>query len=157
MDYARIETSARAARDGGAEVVLVLGLGFVGTAVAGNLARAEKNGARLFFVIGLDRHDDAGLAKVARLDQGSSPTYANDPSLERVIHEACVASKNLVGTTDPRAIGLADIVVSCINLDVQREMRRDIKRLLRVSGRFDEAELDELVRQVVEVARRRLA
>ncbi len=44
-----------------------------------------------------------------------------------------------------------------VNLDVQREMRRDIKRLLRVSGRFEEADLDDLVRQVVEVARRRLA
>ena len=40
------------------------------------------------------------------------------------------------------------------NLDVQREMRRDIKRLLRKDGR-DEADLDEVVRRVVEVARRR--
>ena len=43
------------------------------------------------------------------------------------------------------------------NLDVQREMRRDIKRVLRGAGRYGEGELDELVRQVVEVARRRLA
>ena len=43
------------------------------------------------------------------------------------------------------------------NLDVQREMRRDIKRLLRETNRYEEDELDELVRQVVEVARRRLA
>ena len=42
------------------------------------------------------------------------------------------------------------------NLDVQREMRRDIKRLLRDTERYAEDELDELVRQVVEVARRRL-
>ena len=42
------------------------------------------------------------------------------------------------------------------NLDVQREMRRDIKRLLRGAARYDEDELDELVRQVVEMARRRL-
>jgi type I restriction enzyme R subunit len=41
------------------------------------------------------------------------------------------------------------------NLDVQREMRRDVKRLLRQTGR-DEEELDEIVRRVVEVARRRL-
>ena len=41
------------------------------------------------------------------------------------------------------------------NLDVQREMRRDIKRLLRNDGR-DEEDLDEVVRRVVEVARRRL-
>ena len=43
------------------------------------------------------------------------------------------------------------------NLDVQREMRRDIKRLLRDTGPHGEDELDELVRKVVEVARRRLA
>ncbi len=43
------------------------------------------------------------------------------------------------------------------NLDVQREMRRDIKRLLRRTKQYEEDELDELVRQVVEVARRRLA
>ena len=42
------------------------------------------------------------------------------------------------------------------NLDVQREMRRDIKRLLRDTGRYSEDELDEVVRQVVEVARRQL-
>ena len=42
------------------------------------------------------------------------------------------------------------------NLDVQRVMRRDIKRLLRDTKRYEEDELDELVRQVVEVARRRL-
>ena len=43
------------------------------------------------------------------------------------------------------------------NLDVQRELRRDIKRLLRDAGRYEEDALDELVRQVVEVARRRIA
>ena len=43
------------------------------------------------------------------------------------------------------------------SLDIQREMRRDIKRRLRETKRCEEDELDELVRQVVEVARRRLA
>jgi len=43
------------------------------------------------------------------------------------------------------------------NLDVQREMRRDIKRILRDTGRYAESELDDIVRQVVEVARRRLS
>lgn len=134
MDFAGFEQRARAARADGYEIVLVLGLGFVGTAVAGNLARAEKNGKRLFFVVGLDRDDAAGRAKVARLDAGSSPTYANDPSLERVIHEACTVSRNLVGTTDPRAIGLADIVVSCINLDVQRDAGQTDKLTVPTEG-----------------------
>ena len=43
------------------------------------------------------------------------------------------------------------------NLDVQRELRRDLKRRLRDTRRYTEDDLDELVRQVVEVARRRIA
>ena len=42
------------------------------------------------------------------------------------------------------------------NLDVQREMRRDIKRGLRAAGDHDEAHLDELAHRIVELARRRL-
>ena len=41
------------------------------------------------------------------------------------------------------------------NLDVQREMRRDIKRMLRNTRHYDEGQLDRLVREVVEAARRR--
>ena len=42
------------------------------------------------------------------------------------------------------------------NLDVQRELRRDLKRQLRETRRYHEEELDELVRRVVEVARARI-
>ena len=41
------------------------------------------------------------------------------------------------------------------NLDVQREMRRDVKRLLRNTERYGEDELDEVAGRVIEVARRR--
>jgi nucleotide sugar dehydrogenase len=117
-----ISARASSARKDGAEVVLVLGLGFVGTAVAANLARTKSGTRRTFFVIGLDLDNAPGREKVARLDEGRSPTYANDPSLEKVISAAAGAEpKNLVGTTDPRAIALADVVVSCINLDLKRE------------------------------------
>ena len=41
------------------------------------------------------------------------------------------------------------------NLEVQREMRRDIKRELRESGNYTDERLDELANQIVELARRR--
>ena len=41
------------------------------------------------------------------------------------------------------------------NLEVQREMRRDIKRKLRESGDYTEEQLDELANRIVELARRR--
>lgn len=134
MDYTTIEQRAQAARGAGQQVVLVLGLGFVGTAVAGNLARAERDGRRLFFVIGLDRDDAPGREKASALDAGRSPTYANDPSLERVIREACLDSKTLVGGVDPRLIALADVVVSCINLDVQRASGQTEKLTVPTEG-----------------------
>ena len=42
------------------------------------------------------------------------------------------------------------------NEDVQRLMRRDIKRVLRPSGDYTEERLDELANQTVELARRRI-
>ena len=39
--------------------------------------------------------------------------------------------------------------------DVQRRMRRDIKRALREAGELSEPELDELARNMVDVSRRR--
>jgi len=44
-----------------------------------------------------------------------------------------------------------------LNHDVQREMRRDIKRILRGTRPEDEEALDELARWVIEVARTRLS
>ena len=41
------------------------------------------------------------------------------------------------------------------NLEVLREMRRDIKRELRPTGDYTEAQLDELANRIVEMARRR--
>jgi UDP-N-acetyl-D-glucosamine dehydrogenase len=121
MKFEDISHRAAAAREGGAEVALVLGLGFVGTAVAANLARTAKREKRSFFVIGLEMDDPRGRKKAEQLDEGRSPTYTNDPSLEKVIGAAARGERrNLVGTTDPRAIGLADVVVSCINLDLKR-------------------------------------
>ena len=41
------------------------------------------------------------------------------------------------------------------NLEVLREMRRDIKRVLRPTGDYTEVQLDELANRIVEMARRR--
>jgi nucleotide sugar dehydrogenase len=112
---------AQAARRAGAEVVVVLGLGFVGTATAANLARCEHAGRARFLVIGLERADAGGEAKVAALAAGEPPAYASDPSLRDVVREASLERGNLVASVDPRVVALADVVVTCINLDLVRE------------------------------------
>ncbi len=123
MKLEEVKRRAQVERAAGREVVVVLGLGFVGTAVAANLARAQgPDGQPLFFVIGLDRDDPPGREKVGRLDAGRPPTYANDPSLERVIAAAAAEPRRLVGAVEPAALALSDVVISCINLDVERAL-----------------------------------
>ena len=120
MKTSDIEQRAKAPQPG-RQTVVVLGLGFVGTAVVANLARARgPDGRLLFLVIGLDRDDAVGREKVSRLDRGVPPTYANDPSLEAVVREASLEHKSCMGSNDPRVLALADVVVSCINLDLVR-------------------------------------
>ena len=48
-----------------------------------------------------------------------------------------------------------DVIDWQSNLEVQREMRRDIKRELRGTGEYTEERLDELAHQIVEAARQR--
>ena len=48
-----------------------------------------------------------------------------------------------------------DVIDWQSNLEVQREMRRDIKRKLRNTGKYTEARLDELAHLIVDVARQR--
>src|SRR6185369_10973410 len=120
LKFDEVAERARRAREDGREVVLVLGLGFVGTAVVANLARTAAGGRRVFFVIGLDQDSAAGREKAASLDAGRPPTYADDPSLARVIAEAAIEPRSVVGTVDLSCIPLADVVVSCINLDLVR-------------------------------------
>ncbi len=47
-----------------------------------------------------------------------------------------------------------DVIDWQSNLDVQREMRRDIKRELRPTGEYTEEQLDELANRIVELASR---
>lgn len=114
-----IEERVARARKTGQEVVVVLGLGYVGTAVAANLARARAQERRRFLVIGLDRDSPEGRAKAERLERGAPPTYATDPALEQVMR-AAAEDGALHGTTDPRVIRHADHVVCCFNIDLER-------------------------------------
>ena len=119
-----VRARADAARARGEEVVAVIGLGFVGTAVAANLARARgKDGGAIFHVIGIERDDEPGRAKAAALARGEPPVYANDPKLAEAIAEAGQKTRNLDGCVDLAQVGCADVVVSCINLDLVRDRK----------------------------------
>lgn len=98
----------------------VIGLGFVGVALAAAVANASRDdGAPAFQVIGLERDTPDGRAKTAALTDGGL-TFANtDPKLATALANARERG-NLIATTDVEALTKAQIAVIDINLDLMQ-------------------------------------
>jgi len=120
MDVREIEAAACDAKKAGMQCVVVIGIGFVGTAVVANLAGITKRGKPLFFVVGLEKDNPEGAARVTRLNCGKSPIYVNDQNLGQVIFSSWKEHRNIAATCDPVVLPHADYVVICINLDLIR-------------------------------------
>lgn len=108
----RLAARAEGARAAGRSIVVVQGLGFVGSAMAAVVADAtDDHGLARFHVIGVDRADEAGLEKVAALNRGEAVVEAEDPELSRLTHRAALDTGNLEATVLLDAYALADVVV----------------------------------------------
>lgn len=107
----------------GRKVVLVQGLGFVGTAVATAIAAArDRKGHPLYFVIGVDLPTPSAWWKVATLNAGNSPFATSDPEFSRLLREAALVDKNLVATSCEQAYALADVILVDVQLDVVSDL-----------------------------------
>ena len=99
-------------------VVAVQGLGFVGAAMAIAVASARStDGAPVFDVIGVDLGDEAGLGRIAALNDGRFPFETKDDDLEIALAEAHRVG-NLTATTDESVYGRATVVVIDVPLDI---------------------------------------
>ena len=85
-EYQRIKTLAEAARARGQEVVVVMGVGFVGAVMAAIVADCEdKDGKASKFVIGCQRPSTRSFWKIPLLNRGASPVKAEDPEVDVLI------------------------------------------------------------------------
>jgi nucleotide sugar dehydrogenase len=103
-------------------VVAVLGLGFVGAAVAPVIADAgaeSADGQPSHFVIGLDLPSAEGLRKIAELNAGRFPFPSPDPALPGIVRRAALERKNLVAAAEPELVALADVIVVDLPLDAE--------------------------------------
>jgi nucleotide sugar dehydrogenase len=91
-------------------VVVVQGLGFVGSAVCAALAASGNH-----LVVGVDLPAPASYWKVAELSAGSSSTGRIDPELVTALAEGAAGSR-LFATSAEEAYGLADVVVVDVDL-----------------------------------------
>lgn len=128
--FEQIEREAESHRRAGRQVVVVQGLGFVGTAVAAAIAAARTSaGAPRYFVIGVDAASSGGRWKVAQVNAGASPIVSPDPALPALIGHAVQVDGNLRATVSERVYGLADVVVIDLPLDVRDPRDTEAQRI----------------------------
>ena len=116
-EFSRIESLAKTARSQGKEIVVVMGVGFVGAVMAAIIADAVDKKTRKpnKFVIGCQRPSTRSYWKSPLLNRGQSPVKAEDPEVDPMIARCVLDKKTLVATYNSDCLKLAD----CVVVDVQ--------------------------------------
>jgi len=116
-EFERVESLTQTARNEGKEIVVVMGVGFVGAVMAAIIADTvdEKTGKPSKFVIGCQRPSTRSYWKIPLLNEGKSPVKAEDPEVEPMIKRCVLDKKTLVATYNSDCLKLAD----CVVVDVQ--------------------------------------
>ncbi len=104
------------------EIVIVMGVGFVGVAMAAVIAdTVNKNGQPSKFVIGMQRPSVRSYWKIPILNRGISPVTSEDRELAPMIERCVKDKKTLTVTFTYDALSLADVVVVDIQCDYHKE------------------------------------
>ena len=92
-EFEKIKKLADAARSEGKEIVVVMGVGFVGAVMAAIVADTEnEKGNSTKLVIGCQRPSTRSFWKIPLLNRGESPVKAEDPEVDKMISR-CVNDK----------------------------------------------------------------
>jgi nucleotide sugar dehydrogenase len=143
----RIKGLAAAARAEGKEVVVVMGVGFVGAVMAAIIADTvdKKTGRPSKLVIGCQRPSPRSYWKIPLLNRGVSPVKAEDPEVDLLIGRCVKDKKTLVATYISDCLQLAD----CVVVDVQCDYAKHDLGNMR-SGEADMAALEATMRTIGE-------
>jgi len=122
-EFKRIESLAEAARNEGKEIVVVMGVGFVGAVMAAIIADTvdKSSGKPSKFVIGCQRPSTRSYWKIPLLNRGQSTVKAEDPEVEPMIARCVLDKKTLVATYNSDCLKLADCVVVDVQCDYTKE------------------------------------
>lgn len=123
----------------GREVVVVMGLGFVGAVMAAVVADAEdKAGRPTKFVIGMQRPSPRSYWKIPYINRGVSPVSSGDAEVPLLFQRCVKEKKTLTATFTYDALKLADVVVVDVQCDYLKESLGNVR-----TGRADMVALEE--------------
>ena len=119
QELERLKALVEAARERSQEIVVVMGVGFVGAVMAAIVADTvdPSTGKPGKFVIGMQRPSTRSYWKIPKLNEGVSPVKAEDPEVDPMIRRCVLEKKTLTATFVYDALKLADVVIVDVQLD----------------------------------------
>jgi len=125
------------------EIVVVMGLGFVGAVMAGVVADCvdKASGNPNKYVIAMQRPSERSFWKIPLFNRGISPVKAEDPEVEPLINRCVTQKKTLSATFTYDALRLADVLVVDVQCDFLKEDLGDLR-----TGHADITALEESFR-----------
>ena len=123
-EYERVRELAATAQANGQEIVVVMGVGFVGAVMAAIVADSVgEDGKSSKFVIGMQRPSPRSYWKIPTLNKGISPVKAEDPEVDTLIRRCVLDKKTLTATFTYDVLALADVVIIDVQLDyIKKEL-----------------------------------
>ncbi|MEI7726258.1 MAG: UDP binding domain-containing protein [Bacteroidota bacterium] len=142
----RIEQLVAAARLEHQEIVVVIGLGFVGAVMAAIVADTKDAGGKNSkFVIGSQRPSARSFWKIPLINRGEAPVKAEDPEVDILIKRCVLQDKTLVATWNSDCLQFADCVVVDVQCDFAKKELGNMK-----TGEADMAALEDTMRTIGE-------
>ena len=146
VELMRLTKLTEEARAQGKEIVVVMGIGFVGAVMAAIVADAtDAQGRSSKFVIGCQRPSTRSYWKVVMLNRGLSPVKSEDPEVDAMIRRCVLEKKTLTASYNSDCLKLAD----CVVIDVQCDyLKKDLGKVR--TGEVEMGALEATLRTVGE-------
>ncbi|OPY16642.1 MAG: UDP-N-acetyl-D-glucosamine 6-dehydrogenase [Syntrophus sp. PtaB.Bin075] len=143
----RLQQLVQEQRELGREIVVVMGLGFVGAVMAGVVADSvdRATGKPSKFVIGMQRPSVRSYWKIPLFNRGVAPVEAEDPEVVPLISRCVNEKKTLTATFTEDALSLADVVVVDVQCDYFKECLGNVRE-----GHAEIAALEDSLRVIGE-------
>jgi UDP-N-acetyl-D-glucosamine dehydrogenase len=126
-EFSRLQNLVDFHRGEGKEIVVVMGIGFVGAVMAAVIADStDASGKSGKFVIGMQRPSVRSYWKIPLMNRGITPVKSEDPEVPSIISRCVLEKKTLTISFTYQALSLADVVVVDVQCDYIKESLDDV-------------------------------
>jgi nucleotide sugar dehydrogenase len=129
-EFKRLQRIVKEQRLMDRQIVVVMGVGFVGAVMAGVVADSTDPDGKTpdKFVIGMQRPSTRSFWKIPYINRGIAPVEAEDPEVAPLIERCVKEKKTLMATFTYEALSLADVVIVDVQCDYFKETFGDVRQ-----------------------------